>query len=76
MIPMEKDVVSLLRQLQYLATASRDFKTSYHDLVVFSTLVRGNLHEYYLPDYNGKLSIVSEEMAIKYIKLKSAIPSE
>jgi hypothetical protein len=72
--PMEKDVANLLRQLQYLATASRDFKTNYHDLVIFSTLIRGNLNEYYLPDCNGKLSIVSKEKAIEYIKLKSALP--
>jgi hypothetical protein len=72
---MEKDVANLLRQLQYLATASRNFKTSYHDLVIFSTLIRGDLHKYYLPDYNCKLSIVSKETAIEYIKLKSAIPS-
>lgn len=72
---MEKDVANLLRQLQYLATASRNFKTNYHDLVIFSTLIRGDLHKYYLPDYNGKLSIVSKETAIEYIKLKSAIPS-
>lgn len=73
---MEKDVANLLRQLQYLATASRNFKTSYHDLVIFSTLIRGDLHKYYLPDYNGKLNIVSKETAIEYIKLKSAISSE
>ena len=71
---MEKDVANILRQLQYLATASKDFKTSYHNLTIVSTLIRGNLNEYYLPDYNGKLSIVSKEMAIDYIKSMSALP--
>jgi len=71
---MEKDVANILRQLQYLATASKDFKTSYHNLTIVSTLIRGNLNEYYLPDHNGKLSIVSKEMAIDYIKSMSALP--
>jgi hypothetical protein len=71
---MEKDVAKLLRELQYLATASKDFKTSYHNLIIVSTLIRGNLNEYYLPDHNGKLRIVSLEMAIDYIKSMSALP--
>lgn len=71
---MEKDVAKILRELQYLATASKDFKTNYHNLIIVSTLIRGNLNEYYLPDYNGKLSIVSKEMAIDYIKSISALP--
>ena len=71
---MEKDVAKILRELQYLATASKDFKTSYHNLTIVSTLICGNLNEYYLPDYNGKLSIVSKEMAIDYIKSMSALP--
>lgn len=70
---MEKDVANILRELQYLATASKDFKTSYHNLIIVSTLIRGNLNKYYLPDHNGKLSIVSKEMAIDYIKLRSAL---
>ena len=41
---MEKDVANILRQLQYLATASKDFKTSYHNLTIVSTLIRGNLN--------------------------------
>lgn len=71
---MEKDVAKILRELQYLATASKDFKTNYHDLIIVSTLIRGNLNEYYLPDHNGKLSVVSKEMAIDYIKSMSALP--
>ena len=71
---MEKDVAKILRELQYLATASKDFKTNYHNLIIVSTLIRGNLNEYYLPDHNGKLSIVSKEMAIDYIKSISALP--
>ena len=71
---MEKDVAKILRELQYLATASKDFKTNYHNLIIVSTLIRGNLNEYYLPDHNGKLSVVSKEMAIDYIKSISALP--
>jgi hypothetical protein len=71
---MEKDVANILRQLQYLATASKDFKTSYHNLTIVSTLIRGDLNEYYLPDHNGKLNIVSKEMAIDYIKSITALP--
>lgn len=71
---MEKDVAKILRELQYLATASKDFKTNYHNLIIVSTLIRGNLNEYYLPDHNGKLNIVSKEMAIDYIKSISALP--
>jgi len=71
---MEKDVANILRELQYLATASKDFKHNYHKLTIVSTLIRGNLHEYYMPDHNGKLSIVSKEMAIDYIKSMSALP--
>ena len=71
---MEKDVAKILRELQYLATASKDFKTNYHNLIIVSTLIRGNLNEYYLPDHNGKLGIVSKEMAIDYIKSMSALP--
>jgi len=71
---MEKDVAKILRELQYLATASKDFKTNYHNLIIVSTLIRGNLNEYYLPGHNGKLGIVSKEMAIDYIKSMSALP--
>lgn len=71
---MEKDVAKILRELQYLATASKDFKTNYHNLIIVSTLIRGNLNEYYLPDHNGKLGIVSKEMVIDYIKSMSALP--
>lgn len=71
---MEKDVAKILRELQYLATESKDFKTNYHNLIIVSTLIRGNLNEYYLPDHNGKLGIVSKKMAIDYIKSMSALP--
>jgi len=73
---MEKDVARILGELQYLAISSKDFKTSYHNLTIESTLIRGNLHKYYMPDHSGKLSIVSKEMAIAYIKSISALPQK
>jgi hypothetical protein len=64
---MENNVAKILHNLYNSALMSKDFTTYHGSLKIVCTLVRGDLHKYYLPDNKGKLVSISEDEAIQFI---------
>ncbi len=64
---MENNVANILHNLYYSALMSKDFTTYHGSLKIVCTLVRGDLHKYYLPNDKGKLVSISEDEAIQFI---------
>jgi len=64
---MENNVAKILHNLYNSALMSKDFTTYHGSLKIVCTLVRGDLHKYYLPNNKGKLVSISEDEAIQFI---------